>query len=83
METPKIPILPAIATRIVLFDLENKLAKESLAAVKNDMELFFFLPLFVSSGKEARTPQFGQRSTLPSITAPHFGHLYNFFFSVS
>ena len=77
-------MLPAIATRIVLFDLEKRFAKEREAAVKNDIELFFFLPLLTSSsGYFAKTWQFGQRANFSSTIAPHFGQRYFFFFSTS
>ena len=49
VETPKIPMLPAIATNTVRFDFENKLATDKDVAVKKDIELFFLLPLLTSS----------------------------------
>ena len=45
VDTPKIPMEPAIATRIVRLDLDNKLEADKAVAVKKDIELFFFLPL--------------------------------------
>ena len=40
-----IPIEPAIVTKIVLFNLLNKLKKDKPAAVVKDIEVFSLLPL--------------------------------------
>ena len=70
------PILPATATMEVRLILDSRFFSESMNAIPNDIEDFFFLPLLVfCSGSSAGAE--GSSSSLPSkrssfMTSPSF-----------